>query len=306
MGSGASDLKSSLNLATLSQDVEHQFAKVKAENDEVERTGKVVAVKRNSVTAAMAELASKVEEFRSLLKSGNPTDDEKVEAAAAVQEAHRTYRALKAAYIYQVGDIVEVRDEDMPALFIEGIVFGIEGNIVHVRLQDDEAYDLDDALRPAQVKEFDIDSNDVRKLRCWDFLEPGDRVRVKEGYMYFQGLVIQVSDDGEEVTVDFSDSNDQHAVEQETDDEIEGEPDVRVVHISFVEKIASNRVPATRFRECIRQVRTTVKISKAFATGGHNFRIRTSPREDGDDGASDADRASLADDASQADEQKGE
>mmetsp|Transcript_12972 Transcript_12972/g.21207 ORF Transcript_12972/g.21207 Transcript_12972/m.21207 type:complete len:286 (+) Transcript_12972:1-858(+) len=209
--------------------------------------------------------------------------DELIQAVMKVNDQYCEYQSVLHSFVYEAGDIVKVKDPNFGALFVEGVVISASGYQIEVHVDNEEPQE--DVASPNDHNQedfctFDVRDGDVHKVKSWDTLEVGDRVRVKEGCLAFQGIVQAISDDGTEVTVHFSNENDEHGIHDEghdehnedSDDELE-EDHTEVYPRELVEKIDTGRIARLRFKDTVRRVQTSIYVASAF-----KFAVVNSPR----------------------------
>lgn len=186
------------------------------------------------------------------------------QSALAANNVFCEYVTTRRACVFEEGDIVQVRDPVYPALFVEAVVFNAHGCTVEARVENDEMESFKSTGDEWRRVDLDADAGDaIRKVKGWASLETGDRVRVKEGCLAFQGVVESVSDDRTEVTVRFDSEDDEHAFDDD-DVEFDEESTVQTFPAGLVEKVDTGRFARLRFKDTVKRVQKSISVAHAF------------------------------------------
>jgi len=274
MGAGASDL-SKLSQSTLHQEVLSECGKARTDFELLWGRGACAHDKKEVVCNVFKALEASFEAYRVAYSSRKEGDEELlISSIMKTNNDYSAYEHAKKRYVFEIGDIVQVRDPDLK-IFVEGVVCQVDGSNVEVRIDTDDETEMEN---PSTWVSIDVQSADVRKVKSWNTLEIGDRVRVKDGALAFQGIIKGISEDYLEATVSFDRENDSHGL----DDDIEyDEEDLQgVFSIEVLEKIDTGRFAKIRFRDTVRRVQTSIAVANAFWQGSPRRSPRTAKEID--------------------------
>ncbi len=302
MGSGVSDL-SGVSPAVLHEVVLREYRLACAEKEEALASGAAPRVRRAALEDAFDELAREMVAYEAQFKLDRTRRDVLLELASKVHSKYEQYKQVQGSHLFQVGDVVKVRDPVIPSLFVEAVVLWIDGENVEVRLADKAAgehKDDDDGGAPEEVEDdvrfvVSVESDSIRKLRSWSSLEVGDRVRVRDEGMTVTGTIVAVDDEAGTATVNLSGgSQKQHDDFADAYEEEDEADDLVTLPQSECAKIDTRRLAVLRLSQSVHVVRSSIVVTKAFKMGLASPKSVASPKH-ASVGRADAD--AYADDA---------
>jgi hypothetical protein len=287
MGSGVSDL-SGVSPAVLHEVVLREYRLACAEKEEALASGAAPRVRRAALEDAFDELAREMVAYEAQFKLDRTRREVLLELASKVHSKYEQYKQLQGSHLFQVGDVVKVRDPAIPTLFVEAVVVWIDGENVEVRLADkaaSEHKDDDDGGAPEELEDdvrfvVSVESDSIRKLRSWSSLEVGDRVRVRDQGMTVTGTIVAVDDEAGTATVNVSSgSQKQHDEFADAYEEEEDEADDLVtLPQSECAKIDTRRLAVLRLSNSVHVVRSSIVVAKAFKMGLVSPKSGASPK----------------------------
>jgi hypothetical protein len=288
MGSGVSDL-SGVSPAVLHEVVLREYRLARAEKEEALASGAAPRKRRAALEDAFDELAREVVAYEAQFKLDRTRREALLELASKVHSKYEQYKQLQGSHLFQVGDVVKVRDPSIPTLFVEAVVLGIDGENLEVKLTDKAAGEHKgdgEGGAPEEPDEDDsfvvsVESDSIRKLRSWSSLEVGDRVRVRDQGVTVTGTIVALDDEAGTATVDVSSgSKNEHDEFADAYEKEENADDLVTLPQSECVKVDTRRFAVLRLSNSVHVVRSSIVVAKAFKMGLASPKSAASPKHD--------------------------